>query len=106
MGDGAVDLVFLDETADLVHLVFGGGFDGGTHITAVFSRLQHNIVTFCRKLKNPANFFSRTTYFATSFIIPLCDQSHQKEIDNETFKVLISTFLSTPITLSDFYLNF
>lgn len=31
-GNGAVALVFLDETADLVHLVFRGGSDGDVHL--------------------------------------------------------------------------
>lgn len=31
-GDGVVDVVFLDETADLVHLFFRGSFDGGAHL--------------------------------------------------------------------------
>ena len=31
-GNGVVDFVFLDETADLVHLFFRSGFDRGTHL--------------------------------------------------------------------------
>ena len=33
--DGVVDLVFLDETTNLVHLFFRSGSDCGAHITAV-----------------------------------------------------------------------
>jgi hypothetical protein len=36
LGNGAVVFVFLDETANLVHLFFRGGSDCGAHITAVF----------------------------------------------------------------------
>ncbi len=33
-GDVVADLVFLEETSELVELLFGVGFDGGVHIAA------------------------------------------------------------------------
>ena len=67
VGDGAVVVVFLDETANLVHLFFRCGSDSSAHIDAVFW-LQHNIDTNGRKFKSEANYFQKPFYFATSFI--------------------------------------